>query len=429
MTTANPAETLARRFLWLALFGSLAGFLGFYDAQGFVTPPPFIVLALQLIATGGAVLVFRDGLLRNIRGVLPLMLVAAWAALTLVWADDPATALRRWMLVFVPGILICLLAARDSRPQQTFVWFTGVVLVITISSAAFSAIVWIFANVETGGVTSLSYLLIDLEGRMIGMAKGGRQYHFEDFRLYIHRFSGLTSNPNSAGLFAAIALISLCALIKPRLNARGIALCLVACLVAILILASASRAAIAMAVTGMFVVFLLRNGRPGTTRVCVVLVIGLALLLYGVTWFAGEPPKPGGAEIIELRERAQVWRIAIQIIGDVWPSGLGFGLTQESVYAPRGLMTAAHSVTLSVLVETGIVGLVLTLAAWFYPVFAVTRRGQTISPTSIAVVSLLIALFVHQTVDSSVFRYHWAHFVFVYLLGVNAGLAGSRTNA
>jgi hypothetical protein len=421
-------EIWARGLTWLALLVSLVGFLGYYNTEGFVSSPPTVVLGLQLIALGGAALLLRTRIFVNFRGVVPLVLIAIWAAVTLLWADDPITGLRRWLLVFVPGILLCALAARDPRPQQTFLWFTALVVAITLASTAFTAIVLFFHDFDTGGVTALARLLINLDGWSIGTALGGRPFQFMDTRIYIPRFSGLTSNPNSMGLFAAIALISLCGIVKPRRNILGAATILIVGIVAMLVLASVSRAAIAMTLTGIFIVILMRTNRPGATRACAIIVIGLSLALYLVTWITGGSPNPGTNEIIELRERAHVWLIAMQFIGNIWTSGLGFGLTQEAVYGPLGLETAAHSVPLSMLLETGIVGLVLVLACWFHPVFRTTSQGRNFSATEIAVVALLIALFVHQTVDSSVFRYHWAHFVFVYLLGASAGLAGPRTS-
>lgn len=84
---------------------------------------------------------------------------------------------------------------------------------------------------------------------------------------------------------------------------------------------------------------------------------------------------------------------------------------------------------LSLLLETGVVGLLLVLVVWFRPAFTLTRHDETLSGTSIAVIALLIALFVHQTIDSSVFRYHWAHFIFVYLIGASSRLAVRSHNA
>ena len=94
----------ARGLTWFALLVSLVGFLGYYNSEGFVSPPPTMVLGLQLIALGGAALLLRTRLFVNFRGVVPLILIAGWAAVTLLWADDPITGLRRWLLVFAPGM-------------------------------------------------------------------------------------------------------------------------------------------------------------------------------------------------------------------------------------------------------------------------------------------------------------------------------------
>lgn len=440
-------ETWGRGFFWFALLSSLVGFLGYYDAQGFVTTPPVIVLGLQLVAGGVGVLLLRRLLLTNIRGVLPLIMVAVWAAITLVWADDPSTALRRWLLVFTPGILVCLLAASDPRPRQTFAWFTALVAMITIASGAFSAIVIEFADTIIPE-NALSYSLLEVNGWLLGIAVGGRQF---EMGLYIPRYSGLTSNPNSMSLFAAIGLIALSAIARPGRSKRGLAIVLVIGLVVYLLLLSGSRASFAMTAVGIMFVVLLRMNWRRTARFCVLLICGLTAALYLVTWSNGPETELSPAEtaatlsereseewrlknlshteVFELRERSQSWWIAMQTIGEVWPLGLGFGLTQEAVFTPLGLETAAHSLTISTLVETGVVGLLLVLVAWFNPVFRTTQGDRNLTATDIAIVALLMGLFVHQIVDSSVFRYHWAHFVFVYLLGASAGLSGSRTNA
>jgi hypothetical protein len=137
----------------------------------------------------------------------------------------------------------------------------------------------------------------------------------------------------------------------------------------------------------------------------------------------------GEEEIFDPRQRADVWRLAIHAAADVWFQGLGFGMTQEALFTPLGIQTSAHSVPLSMLLETGIVGLLLSLIVWFLPVFTLTRTNTQLSNTSIAIVARLVALFVHQTVDSSVFRYHWAHFVFAYLIGARSQLAARHHNA
>ncbi len=427
----SRAEALGRNVLWFTLLVSLAGFLGYYDADGFVAPPPVIVLGLQVVGGLLAAVLLRDRLIPSLRGIVPLLLVAVWAAATLMWADDPVTAMRRWVLVFAPGLLLCALAASDPRPRQTFVWFAGVVVVIVVASGIFSGIVVVFWE-TTIADSALRYFLLDLGGWQAGISEGGRQYSITTIPrepvLYIPRYSGLTSNPNSLSLFAAIATIALGAYAPWKKSAKRYAWILLAALVVFVLLLSGSRAAVGMAVIGILCVFLLQSGRHNVARVLIVLILGAAAALYISAWFTASAPDPEQLEVFQLRGRAEAWRLAMLGLQDIWPTGFGFGLTEEVVYRPLGLQTAAHSLALTSLLEIGVIGFALILFAWFQPVFRATRTAGENSPLQVAIVALLMGLFVHQVVDSSVFRYHWAHFVFVYLIGASAGLSGSRTS-
>lgn len=452
----SRAEALGRNVLWFTLFVSLAGFLGYYDADGFVAPPPVIVFGLQILGAAVGAVLLRAHLRTNLRAVMPLVLVAAWAAASLFWAEDSTTALRRWFIVFAPGLAICVLAAADPRPHQTFRWVIALVIAIVLASGLFSGIVIAFWD-TTIPENALRYLLLDLNGWKLGVAEGGRQYQIG---FYIPRYSGLTSNPNSISLFAGIATIALAALAQPLRERKGVGFALVAGLIVFLLLLSGSRASFAMVAAGLFFVLVLRSGHPRIARLSVFLICALTFALYFFTWSNSPEPQSSPTEtkelsekyaeavesghqyeawrianqiaslphteVLELRERSDAWHIAIETIRETWAIGRGFGLTEEASYHPRGLQTSAYSVTLSVLIEIGIIGLILVLIAWLAPVFAVTRHSSSMSPPVIAIVAILMGLFVHQVVDSSVFRYHWAHFIFVYLLGAGARLSTSR---
>ncbi len=451
-------ETWGGGFLRFTLVVSLTGFLGYYNADGFVSSPPVAILVLQILGVAVGAVLLRAQLRTNLHAIMPLILVAAWAAASLFWAEDPTTALRRWLIVFVPGLAICALAAADPRPRQTFRWVIALVIAIVLASGLFSGIVIAFWD-TTIPENALRYFLLDLNGWKFGVAEGGRQY---EIGFYIPRYSGLTSNPNSMSLFAGIATIALAALAQPIRGRKGIGFALVTGLVVFLLLLSGSRASFIMVVAGLFFVLVLRTGHPRIARLSVFLICTLTFALYFVTWSNGSDPQSSPAEttelsekyaeavesgekyeawrianqvanlrhteVLELRERSNAWRIAIQNIGKAWGTGQGFGLTEEMVYAPHGLNMSAYSVSLSVLIETGIIGLIFVLIAWLSPVFAATRHGPSMSPTVIAIVALLMGLFVHQVVDNSVFRYHWAHFIFVYLLGAGARLSASRAS-
>lgn len=424
-TGTKPRWPTTNTFLQIALLVSVAGFLGYYDGIRFIIPPAPLVLGLQVIVLLAALVLHRADLLTFRTGLVPLVLLATWACLTVLWADSPETAGQRWLLIFAPGLLLAALAAADAFPARSFARLKWALVIITIASYVFSLSIYIFGEVIAVGEL-LRFRVVDLGGWTIGVFEGGRQYL--DQTIYIHRFSGFTSNPNSFALFAALATIMLCATIGRPRDTRGYAMAGVFIVILFILVISASRAALAMALAGIVVVTLLRLEQRRLAQLCVFGVLALTCLLYLAAVLQSTGAGGTGAEVFEFRERADIWRLALSAIGNVWATGVGFGLTEEAVFAPLGVPSSGHSVPLSLLLETGIPGLVLLLLTWFWPVFALTRRDRPLDGTSISIVALLIALFVHQSIDSSVFRYHWAHFVFVYLIGASSQLAARREN-
>lgn len=426
----TPTRTKANRptantFLQIALLVSIAGFLGYYDGVRFITPPVAIVLGLQVVVLLAALALHRTELLTFRAGLVPLVLLASWAGLTVLWAESPETAGQRWLLIFVPGLLLAALAAADALPARSFARLKWLFVIITIASYVFSLSIYTFGEIIAVGELQ-RFRVIDLGGWSIGVFEGGRQYL--DQTIYIHRFSGFTSNPNSFALFAALATIMLCATIRRPRAPRDYAMAGLFVVIFFILVISASRAALAMALAGIVVVILLRLEQRRLAQLCVFGVLALTCLLYLAPLLQHAGTSTTGAEVFELRERADIWRLALSAIGNVWATGVGFGLIEEAVFAPLGAPSSGHSVPLSLLLETGVPGLILLLVTWFWPVFALTRRDRALDSTSIAIVALLIALFVHQAMDSSVFRYHWAHFVFVYLIGASSQLAARREN-
>jgi hypothetical protein len=426
VTKDSEAPSIPRTLFLTVLFVSIAGFLGYYDGTTFITPPTVSILGTQLVLIFVAGILLRIRIFRSAADLAPLLIVALWAALTLLWTDDVLISARRWLLVFIPGIGLALLAAADPRPAQSFMRFKWLLVVITFASYIFSLNVYAFGDI-TGTSEFDRFRILDLGGWIVGVSEGGRQYL--NLNLYIHRFSGFTSNPNSFALFAALALISLCATAKLSFRSGGWIEITLILMTAIILVLSASRAAVAMSLVGLVVIFLLRTERRKLARLCVPAILALTFLLYALPVLQTGPGLEGGEEIFDLRQRADVWRLAIQAAADVWFNGLGFGMTQEAVFAPLGIQTSGHSMPLSLLLETGVIGLLLVLIVWFRPIFTLTNSGESLSGHSIAVIALLLALFVHQTIDSSVFRYHWAHFVFAYLIGASSRLAVRSHNA
>lgn len=426
MTKGSETTSVTRLLFLAALFISLAGFLGYYDGTRFITAPTVAIVSLQLLSIFAAIALLRMRILQHAANLIPLLVMSLWAAMTFLWTDDTLISARRWFLVFVPGIGLAILAATDPRPARSFALFKWFLVAVTFGSFIFSLVVYVFGDITIKGEFD-RFRVLDLGGWVVGVSEGGRQYL--NLNLYIHRFSGFTSNTNSFALYSALALISLCAATKLKFRVDNWVNIILILATAIVLILSASRAAIAMVFVGLVVIFLLRTDRRQLLQQSIFAILALTILLYTLPVLQVGIRLEGGEEIFDLRQRADIWRLAVQVAKDVWLAGIGFGMIQEAVFVPLGMQTSSHSMPLSLLVETGVVGLLLALIVWFYPVFNLAQHRENLSETSIAAIALLIALFVHQTIDSSVFRYHWAHFVFVYLIGMTSQLAVRSNNA
>ena len=401
-----------------AVLSGIVGFLGIYSTNGFVGFPPALILAAQLTLLALSAFVIRGRLPEAVRASWPLLLAALWMGLTTAWAGDVTSATRRWLLVFVPGLLVFWVSYADLRPIRTLKLVTLFLTAVVLASAAFSLTVQTFGYAPSSAA-GYSYRFMDVGSLPIGISEGGRKFIEQSF--HPPRFSGLTTNPNGVGLFSALAVVALAAWIGAGRTSRTWLYAGLTGLCTTVLVTNLSRAGIGAALAGLAMVVLLRLRCGLLARLLIACSIVFPIAIYFTATHVTDFQLPGKREVFELRERALIWQVAIRAAADVWTHGVGFGLTEEAILTPLGIRSAAHSVYLTLLVETGIVGLALATWAWLKPALAATRTTAPPSPEVVASAALLLTLFVHQAVDSSVFRFHWANFFFVYLLGVGTG--------
>jgi len=428
MTRAYSPAPSARKGILLnlhalllcALAVNIVGFLGFYHPIGFATFPVAWVLALQIAVFVSAALALPREVFAGLVRVHMFLLLACWSALTLVWADDPALAARRWLLIFAPSLLLAAMAAGDRAPERTFRTFVWMLVTVTLVSGFVSMLAAAFGETGAGG-TTMAYRLVDFGGWQAGVAQGGRTV--VGMGIFWPRYSGLLANPNGLGMMAGLSVIALSVIVDRQRTRRNVVVQIALALAVIVLFASLSRSAWLMTAAGVTIVMLLRTQRPRAAWCAVVAAAALPAVLYCLI-VAGQVATtksvgPHGVEALELWDRAEVWRNALSVAADAWLLGHGFSLAQETVTPPLGLHTALHSVPLTLIVETGLVGLALALFTWLGPVRALIRRTAE-SAAGVGIAALLVALFVHQSFDSALFRFHWAQFIFAYLVGAAA---------
>lgn len=424
--------------LFAALVVSLIGFLGYYTQNGFISPPPTATIFLQLSFLLAGIFKLRSYIIPRIGNLWPLLAFSAWAFATSIIAND-VTALRRTAIILVPGILTSLLAIMDPNPCQTFIRFTRVLVVISLLSAGFAVALTLLG---VGTISSGEYILQlwsdpDAPGMQVSWRKIGA------LSIELQRPSGLTSNANSLGIIAGLAMT--CEVIRcmtiQKISSKDFILIL---LLTFISASTFSRGTLLLLVIAAVFLAIHKAGNLKwfaallVALTAVTPVIFFIFITFGIidtptidTLKSSAPYEMGSIahlyEAFHLRERATIWAHAYNAINEYWLLGAGFSLVQEKVFSPLGMQTAAHSVPLSILIETGVIGLTLMLLTWFLPVVR-TIFSRNTSPLSIGIAAILVGLYGHQVFDSSVFRYHFLHFIFCYLLGAISNPALTRDN-
>ena len=205
--SANRRDAVASAGLLAALAVSQIGFLGYYDLGGFHSFAPVLVLAALMVVLTVAAGAAEPRLIAGVGQLWPLFALAAWAGTTALWSDDPVLVLRRASLVFVPGVLVALLAVADPAPARTFARVTWLLVTIALASTLFAVVSLAFGeriDLVGGGISTR---LLDIGESGLGVAVAARGF-FIDSSPYF-RTRGLSSNANGAGIMAAVALVCL----------------------------------------------------------------------------------------------------------------------------------------------------------------------------------------------------------------------------
>lgn len=130
---------------------------------------------------------------------------------------------------------------------------------------------------------------------------------------------------------------------------------------------------------------------------------------------------PLNHEIFNLGERRDLMTAAWQAFSDNWLFGVGFGVAAEHLFAEEANIQAVHSVLMNSLVETGVIGTLLLITLWLFPVFNTNdKEPKADNPRDISQVvsAIFLGLFVAEAFDLSVTRFHYIHLIFFMLLGV-----------
>ncbi len=341
----------------------------------------------------------------NMFVIIVWILLFFWAMFSGVWSDFFIVSIRRALTVFVPTTMLLLLVYADPNPDHTF-WRFAVGMTYFGLFLAFAGILIYFLGIPEGRIQTLDFGLWRVSQTVSG--------NFPFLRI-----SSLTGNPNRLSLWLSYTLTTTAALYYSKRISTS-RFFLFSLIQAGALLITFSRAGISAAIISLGLLTLFtksinwqkvkRFAIPGALSIAIVLtLISVSASLQNLLFVRVTP----------LSGRERVWTYAWQSFLDQPFTGVGFGVSRESVLMPLGTTLNTHNAYLSIMVELGIIGAFFILAVCGVALLASLMKAFGIAPLSFAA-AILISIIFHQLFESMILNVDYnLTIVFIYFAGLS----------
>ena len=378
-----------------------------------------LAFVLLFVTTLAAVI-----LTRRYRALLsvpaPLLPFLAWAWLSLFWAFEPSVALRR--LVFTTLVILTIaLVVRVLEARRTvetlFLCFAFIILADWTAVSSFPMAVHQAGEAYSG---------LELDGGAVGA------------------WRGLHQEKNQAGAFGALALLLF---LQDAFRQRSrLAIPILALLSLVLLWFTQSKTSLGLAVPALLVGGVTHVGFHNPLLRRVACTLALVTTLLAALWWGDL-----AAVVARMLDdpsaftgRSQIWAVMSAFAADHPWLGSGYGSfwdIGDGGPMPRyasgwlALLYTAHSGYLDILVQTGTVGLVLTvLGVVVWPFVALLSRPLAPGVPRVLIASFLTFFVLHNILETSFFDRAnpvWVVALVMYCLMFKPGFGGSplRRNA
>jgi hypothetical protein len=321
--------------------------------------------------------------------------VMTWAGLSFIWTINSEAS----MLMFATVLQLFL-----------------VLTILALYPVKFSDLKAVMTLIVGSGIFAAIYGIVGFYAGRVG--------DYSTTRLTLRTDSGLTVDPND---FATSFVLPIALAMAALATSRNIAVktlataSILVMLVAILL--TGSRGGL-LATMLVLIYFIVRTRQRILTFLLGAAGLGLSVLFPAV-WirFATDDGAQGSGT-----GRTFIWATGLLNFKDHFFTGSGIG-TYGTVYDKnffnayqavfQGWSRPGHSIIVSSLVELGVVGLALILAAWFLTfreLRAVPARSR-LSMMRIALEATLIALFYESlTIDTLYLKFYWLAFALVLMV-------------
>ncbi|NIY75457.1 hypothetical protein HED22_07365 [Thalassospira sp. HF15] len=353
------------------------------------------------------------------RATVLLGLWCIYACASVFWSEYPLLTLKRSILAIFPAVMLYLAAALVDKPETVVKGFVLGLSGITTICVVY-AVIGLFADLwNTYPARRGTIYLFGLE---FSQTLGQRLFLIDGELVKLQRFSGFFPNPNGLGMVAAICMLLLAGIRQDAPKACRVLFALM--LVGVIL--SGSRSAVLILVSGFLYLFL---SRVANYRFLVAVMVIAALLIPSViVMMKGDllqlsilPAWVFEQESLIASIRGPFLLEASQAALGNWAFGGGFGVGAEVSFGASAGQMAVHSVFMNAVIETGVVGLTLLVAMWISFILVGSRQlnGNSRIDKVMGCISVtLVALFVAQSVDLSVTRFHYIHLIFFFMVGL-----------
>jgi O-antigen ligase len=330
-----------------------------------------------------------------------LLLVALVSAL---WSDYSEVVFRRTLMVMISSGCVALLTLSDPHPLGTFGRVAKALALFGTGVSLVGLLVYFLGEVKTvdyGTIQVLSIGPLHLAQRVYGP-------------LPYLRLSSLFGNPNTLASWLLVTITLTMFLIftdRWRLWKVLFALQLIT------LFLTFSRAGISATVLSLLLFMWFSGSRRGLglSILCSLAIIGTVFLI-----------RPSFLELqrfsFDLNLRQLAWQPLWEYIRNNPFGGVGFGVSYEALLEPAGVGITAHNAFLAIWSEVGILGLVLFLGLWSFPLYFAKKLLPLAKDEDRLVLSstlaLTLSLFIHQFLEASILRYGFHTLFWVYLLAL-----------
>ncbi|WP_417810384.1 O-antigen ligase family protein [Thalassospira alkalitolerans] len=400
----------------LFMISLVFGFSGFYVDGDFLSFPPYfpvIFLVLLFIVSVN----FKESFYNSSTFVLFVCLFFILISITF---DRDVISIKRLFLVFGVGAAVFLCASMSRFPEYMFKSFFYAVIALLSLSLLWIVFLYFFGETSIfppdGGEY---YRSIRFDGGSYGYLVSLRKIFYLD--QIFNRPSGLTANANTISVYSVLSII----LGFNFLKDKWIRFIFVFISI-VLFLLSFSRGGFVFLISSLVFLHLFFNGKKSILCIFVVLIFCVPIVMsffivaddFGFVGFrVFNANIVMGEEILADPSRFSVWRLVLHSFLSNPFGGVGFGLVQEKVIQPLGIISSAHSVPFTILAELGVFGFVIMYVLWLTPIIVLIRKRAKNPLLNAIIAALLAGLFVHQCFDSSVLRYHPFNYIFFLLSG------------